>query len=281
MKNRWLLNLVLLGIIVSLSLLLVFKPGQEDESKKATLTTLKIADIKNVRLIRKGRKTIHLVKTDQRWRMHKPLKARANRFNVNNLVRLAVANVESRFEVSKNQLHQYGLDKPQAIIRLNDIKLEVGRVHPLKRQRYIKKDQFVYLVPVSRLRITEHPYTDFLSHRLLGDNIPLTELQLPQFKLRLKDGSWVMSPKKKGITSDQLNELVQEWKHASALTVNRYLGRPVTKWVTLRLGDGKKSLRLGILRRKPELVLYRKNEGLEYHFPEEIGKRLLTLKPAK
>ena len=40
-----------------------------------------------------------------------------------------------------------------------------------------------------------------------------------------------------------------------------------------------KNLDLGILAYKPELVLYRKDEALEYHFPQEAGERLLNLTP--
>lgn len=281
MKNRWILNLVLLGVIAALSLLLLFKPGQEDKNTQLTLTSIKPDDIKNIQLVRRNRKIVELVKTDKRWHMKQPIKARANRFNVSNLIRLATVRVDSRFQARKEELQQFGLDNPETVVWLDDVKLEVGQAHPLNKQRYLKRGQFIYLVPVSGLRIIDHPFADFLSHRLLEDNISLSGLDLPHFKLRLESGSWVVMPKKKGVTSDQMNNLVQEWKHASALTVDRYLGRPVNSWVTLHFADEKKTLRLGILRQKPELVLYRKDEGLEYRFPEEVGKRLLRLEPAK
>mgnify|MGYP006375554001 FL=1 len=51
--------------------------------------------------------------------------------------------------------------------------------------------------------------------------------------------------------------------------------------VTLTLADGdqQRVIEFGVLAYKPEFILYRKDENLEYSFPEETGTRLLRLKP--
>ena len=38
-------------------------------------------------------------------------------------------------------------------------------------------------------------------------------------------------------------------------------------------------IKLGVISYKPEFVLYRPDEKLEYRFSEDTGKRLLQLKP--
>jgi len=42
-------------------------------------------------------------------------------------------------------------------------------------------------------------------------------------------------------------------------------------------GDKTEKLVLGVLAYKPDFVLYRRDENLEYHFTEDTGKRLLTI----
>ena len=57
--------------------------------------------------------------------------------------------------------------------------------------------------------------------------------------------------------------------------MSRYSGRQAVGKINLKLRDKEKKVELAILAYEPELILYRKDEGLEYHFPLEAGKRLL------
>jgi hypothetical protein len=41
--------------------------------------------------------------------------------------------------------------------------------------------------------------------------------------------------------------------------------------------DKTEKLVLGILAYKPDFVLYRRDENLEYHFTDDTGKRLLNI----
>ena len=70
----------------------------------------------------------------------------------------------------------------------------------------------------------------------------------------------------------------------SALTVARYTGRPVVDRVRVRFAadegvtnQTRDQLELGILSYKPDFVLYREDENLEYRFTEDTGKRLLNI----
>jgi hypothetical protein len=49
--------------------------------------------------------------------------------------------------------------------------------------------------------------------------------------------------------------------------------------LTVTVGGQQRIIEFGVLAHKPEFVLYRKDENLEYSFPEETGTRLLRLKP--
>jgi hypothetical protein len=55
----------------------------------------------------------------------------------------------------------------------------------------------------------------------------------------------------------------------------RHDGRSPDATVKVELKDGA-ALALGILQREPELVLLRADEGIQYHFFADVGKRLLS-----
>ena len=97
------------------------------------------------------------------------------------------------------------------------------------------------------------------------------------------DGTWRReSADKKGdaeISGDRVNAFVAHWQNARALTVSRLTARkPLDSVQIVFEQDGKRdTLVVDVLSYRPELVLARRDEGLEYHFPEEIGKQLLQL----
>ena len=282
MKNRWLINLVLVAVIASLAVLIITKPGKKQEPVAPPLTPLKANDITRIQLDRPTRKTLLMIKVEKQWQLSSPIKARANRFNVSNLLRLAETKSEASFPADPAELEKYGLNKPQATILLNETELQFGNKHPLKNSRYVLFDNKVYLVPAHRLRMTESPYTDFISGRLLEYSRQLETIKFSKLKLSKKESGWAITPEDKSLSTDDINDYIEEWRHASALSVDQYSGKPVLETVRLEFAgtnNKKESLALGILAYAPEFILYRRDENLEYRFPEEIGKRLLKPSP--
>lgn len=279
MKGRWLLNLILLAVIGALAALALLKPGKETEVPKSRLTTLNAEGIDHIRIERSGQKPVELKKEAGQWRLTRPLSARANRFNIASLTGLASAETETTFPVPED-LNQYGLKPPMVRFWLNDTALEMGSQHPLKSDRYVRVGNRILLLPAQRLRTLENPYTDFIDSRLIEAGQTPIGIQFDKLKLVNKEGKWSLTPEDKDIKADQIESFTREWTHAHALSVDRYSGKPVTDTIRITLGAGDKArtLKLGILSRKPELVLYRKDEGLEYRFTEESGRRLLDIK---
>ncbi|MFQ5545601.1 MAG: hypothetical protein ACE5FE_06465, partial [Acidiferrobacterales bacterium] len=79
-------------------------------------------------------------------------------------------------------------------------------------------------------------------------------------------------------------DFVEQWQNVRALTVARYTGRPVVDRVRVSFATDegvtnqtRDQLELGILSYKPDFVLYREDENLEYRFTEDTGKRLLDI----
>ena len=282
MKNRWLLNLALVLLVGLLVLVAVIKPGGKKSPESQTLTTLAPDSIQRVRLQRPRQPEVVLEKATDLWRLVAPRAARANNFRINELTQLASAPVTTRFPAPPGELGKYGLDKPLATVILNDAAIHFGAMHPLNNELYVLHAGQVQLVPASALRAASTPLEDLLSPGLLDDKAKLLALRLPGFRLKQNDqGAWIRSPELKELASDRINRFVDEWRYARALSVSAYTGKPAKERITITVDDNgrPRTLEFGVVARKPELVLVRYDEQLEYHFPDDAVTRLLELNP--
>jgi len=282
MKNRWLLNIGLTLLVGTLVLLVLYKPGAKKEAEGTPLTALAADTIQRVRLVRPKQSEIVLEKNGEDWRLTAPRSARANSFRVNELLRLTATRVSTRFPAAPADLGKYGLDQPLATLFLNDAEIRFGGMHPLDNQLYVLHDGQVQLIPTSVFRAVSAPLSDFLSTSLIEAKAKLLAFKFPAFGLKQNEqGAWTRTPELKGLGSDQVNRFVDEWRYARALSTAAYSGKPVKERVTLTLADGDRQrvIEFGVLAYKPEFILVRKDENLEYSFPEETGARLLRLKP--
>jgi hypothetical protein len=282
MKNRWLLNFGLALLVGVLILLVLYKPGTRKEAQDNPLTTLAVESIQRVKLMRPKQPEIVLEKIGEDWQLIAPRKARANSFRVNELLRLATLRVNTRFPALDTELGKYGLDHPLATLFLNDDEIRFGGMHPIENQLYVWHNSQVQLIPASVMRAVSAPSNDFLGTSPIEDKAKLLAFRFPAFSLKQNEqGAWIRTPELKGLGSDRVNQFVDEWRHARALSAAPYSGKPVKARLSITLADGdqQRVLEFGVLADKPEFILYRKDEGLEYSFPEETGLRLMQLKP--
>ncbi len=308
MSSRWWLNVGLALVIVIMGLVVIFKPGMHKSPPIPPLTSLSMEAITHIRLQRPDQPEIDLEKSGDHWFMTAPRKARANGFRINELLHLAVAKIATHFSAPTAELGRYGLDKPRAELWLNDQKISFGGPHPLNPDFYILYNGSVYLVPEHFDNAATGRPSDFFSTRLINTADKPVAFSLPGLHLTRKpDGSWQVTPPNKDLSTDRVNQFVDEWRYAEALSVTPYSGRPVIDHIRITfvprtagssenkpaptaaaagtapgpktLAAAPEELDLGILARKPELILYRHDEGLEYHFPAEMATQLLQLKP--
>ena len=281
LKRRWLLNAGLLALIAALAWIVVQRSGQQKDTPGPPLTGLSAAAVAHVRIERPKQPAIALEKTGNEWKLTAPLPARVNRLNVETLLHVLSAPVETRFPAVTAELPQYGLEKPSARVWLENEEIAFGALHPLKNQIYVLHNNEVALIPGYHLSAATYSYTNFIDSRLFEEDRKLTSLRLPGFMLSLKDGVWRRQPVDKKLTSDRINDFASEWQNARALSVDKYSGKQSIGKIdigSIRNGKNEK-LPLGILAYKPDFILHRQDENLEYHFTEETGKHLLNLTP--
>lgn len=294
LRRRWLVNLALLAIVATLATFMVYQRQQEKTESGSPLATLTTENVSRLRIERPGQPVIVLEKyaDDSRdgggraqsgthaesWRLVSPVAARANRFNVENLLRVGAARSELKFDGGDPA--QYGLVTPQAKLEVGDEIFEFGALHPFRSQVYVRYRGVVHLVSAQTLHAVLRAPHHFIDARLLEPERRLVGLRLPGFTLDLKDGRWQHQPPAKDLTGDRIGDFVARWTNAHALSVEPAGMRPALASVRLmraRENISPETLTLEIVSYKPTFVLRRRDEKLEYHFPEEIGKRLLDI----
>lgn len=283
MKKRWLLNLSLLAFIAALIVLVKFQPGRSGEGgTPAPLLDLQATTVQAVRVARGG-EDIRLSRAGESWRITAPVRARADGIRVDALLRLATVAPRARFAASAESLAQYGLAQPQATVWLDQTEIRIGAAHALDDLHYVGYGSEVLLVPGAAVRPALQSQTAFFSTHLLDDGRKPVAFELPAFSVEQVDGVWTLKPANADVSNDQINQFVDEWRYARALSVTRHAGPRLRPSVRVRYASASEAapgtLHIAILARKPELVLYRADEGLAYHFPAETGDRLLSLKP--
>lgn len=74
--------------------------------------------------------------------------------------------------------------------------------------------------------------------------------------------------------ADDLQRYIDQWRHASAAQVEPYDQRPPLAEIRMTLRDGG-AIEFAVLQYQPQLVLWRRDAGLQYLFMEAAGKPLL------
>ncbi len=281
MKDRWLLNLALLLVVGLLAVLVIFKPGTKTE-QGTPLTALTGDSIQRIRLLYLKQPEIRLEKSGDAWRLKAPRSARANDFRVNELLRLAGQRVKTRFPAVTAELDKFGLATPFATVFLDDTEIRLGATHPLNSEIYVQTGDTIALVPAGLQRTASAPLEEWLSPSLLEAKTKIVALRFPGFSLKQNaQGGWVRTPELKDLSSDRATQFVDEWRHARALSVGPATspGGRERVTVTVREDGNQRAIEFAVIARRPELVVRRLDEGLDYRFPAELGAPLLELRP--
>lgn len=279
MRGRWLLNLGLIAVAAALGWLLARQPGLEPAPAQHPLTSRDPATVQHISIRRTGAPAIELARDAAgKWRLTAPLKARAEPLRTDGLARLVAARTGAGFAAQPAELAQYGLQSPTLTLDIGGTVIALGAEHPLGRERYALVDGTVHLLGLADLRFVPVSASDLIDPQLFAAGERPVALALPGFRLTQGEKAWSLEPAGTQPSQDRLVSFVDEWIHARALSVQPHAGQEPEASIEVELeANGKRISRtIGILSRAPELVLLRADEGLEYHFPAQLGARLLA-----
>lgn len=272
MKRGWLLNVALLAAVVVLSWLAWRTPSRE-ETAQQTLSAQTPAAARNITLTRPGKPDIVLEKTGKQWQITAPVRARADEFQVLRMLTILDARPTARFPA--DGLARFDLDPPVARLHIDAAEYSYGGINAVTSEQYVRRDDTVYAVELRHGAALPADVAALLRRALLSETEHPTAIALPQFSLTQAGGKWTLAPAQADVSQDDLQRFVDRWRQASAVRAMPHDGRKSLADIRITLADGV-TLDIGILQREPQLVLWRRDLGLQYVFLAGAGQALLA-----
>jgi Domain of unknown function (DUF4340) len=158
MKNRWLLNLIMLAVVAGLVAFLYLRPkAQVEDVAKHEVSQLKLADFKAIKVEFPTAAPVSFEKVNDFWFMTAPHKLRADQLSVQRILSIIAA--KSKEKYSTADLAKYGLDNPQLRLKLTNSAGEesfsFGTFNPVTEEQYVAYKDSVFLLPGSYAEATK------------------------------------------------------------------------------------------------------------------------------
>jgi hypothetical protein len=277
-RARTAVNVALLGLVAALSWL-ALRPAQDPGTGDTLPVSAALGhSVARIAIERPGAPTIVLARGDGGWLLSAPLAAPADPFRVQALLTLPSARSRSGFRATGNDLVQFGLAPPLAVLRFDALLLEVGDTEPLSGRRYLHnpaQDQ-VHLVEDRWFGQVFGSAAAWVDPRPLPEGATPVRIALPDAVWRRAGAAWRREPPDPALSADAGVTLVESWRRARALSVRAL--DPGVAWnrevsVSLEGEDG--ALRFAVGEERGAVLLARRDLGLQYRFLERQGRALL------
>jgi hypothetical protein len=269
MKRGWLLNIALLAVVAALGIFAWLNPSH-DEQAKQPLSTLRSAQAQRITLERPGQPAISLERRDAQWQITAPLKARADEFQV--LRMLTILEAQPTLQLPATDLERFDLQSPVALLTIDGTEYSFGGINTVTREQYVRRGDTVHVVALRHGAGLPANALALVHRVLLSEQEQPVAIALPEFSLSQKEGRWTLTPPA-DTSQDDLQRYADQWRHASAAQAEPYDKRPPLAEVRITLRDAT-VLELGVLQHAPQLVLWRRDTGLQYLFLEAASRAL-------
>lgn len=272
MKQSFWLNIALLVAVTIIGVVVYLQPPADVPTEHA-VSTLTPAAATSVRVERPGAAAIALERKRDAWFIAAPFSARADEFMVQRLLAILQARTAHRFPAQ--DLARFDLENPRIRLVVDGQSFDFGLINELSREQYVRTGDAVYALSTRYgLAMPTSPEA-LASRRLLASGESPVRISPPGFAVTQADGRWVLDSGPRALNQDVIGRWVDEWRFASARRIEPHVRGEPKASVRIELDNGN-ALVVSILSRKPELVLLRTDERLQYHFPAEAEERLLA-----
>lgn len=291
MKKRWILNLLMLLLVGGLVSFLYLRPKVVVEGNtKYEVSQLKLAGITAVKAEFPAKAPVIFEKIDGYWEMKAPYKQRADQLSVQYILSIIAATSENK--LPSTDLAKFGLDNP--LVRLilttenGDEHFVYGTYNSVTDEQYVAYKNDVFLLSSGYSEAASTQAIEMVDKSILApsemkqiagfDYSHLEQWEEVGLNVDVEAGKWTTNLPEAKPTQDELNEWLEfSWKQNPAKSVKLYTpDRKVTyPSFEVKLKNGKR-IHFDKLMESPELVLARPDEGLTYHFSNDVGFTMLN-----
>ena len=207
------------------------------------------------------------------WKLTAPLSARADSVQVQRLLEILDAKSKDRYPATG--LARYDLNEPYARVTINQQTFGFGAVNELSREQYVLTQDGVYPVSLRYGGALPKNALQLVSKQLFAADEAPVAFSLPDFTLTQQDGRWQLTPPAADSSADDINRWVDEWRLASASSVQPAGDRKPLATIKIKLKSGTE-ISVAVLQREPQLVLMRSDQPYAYELSADAAKRLLA-----
>lgn len=274
------INLLLAAVMLLLVAVVYFEPGREKPAAPTKLTTLTAAQVTHIVITRPDQPDIKFFKQGTQWRMEAPYATAADDLRIGFLLDFLEAKSGASFPAVAADLPKYALDKPRAVLTLNDQVFEFGDSNPMTMQRYVRHGDTIHMLFDTAYQYLIAEAGTFVNPQLIDAGAKIESIHVPGLSVEQHDGKLSSTPV--AASSDQLARYVEEWRQARAINV-RSLDK--TQQETMAKATDKIEVSWApaghrlwiILAREVDWILARTDLPLAYTLPGETAKKLLSL----
>ncbi len=144
MQRLLLVNASLLLLALLLAGLVWISTEQQNKEQKIPLTALTPEQINLIVIENSSGHTLRLERKADGWMMTQPSRAKANDAIIENLLQITQTRSIRSFKVPQD-LTEFGLNPPHAVLTLNQTRIEVGTLHPMNQRRYLLTGNLIHL----------------------------------------------------------------------------------------------------------------------------------------
>lgn len=288
MYKRWLLLIILFLVVVSIAIFALLSDNKEEIFDGYEVSSYRLSDFEEVLVDFPSKAATSFKKINNYWYQTKPFQTRADQKSVLKLLSIFAA--KSKDKLDSLQLEKYGLDKPvmkMTFVKQNDRKVfTFGSYNPVTEQQYVLFEDNIFILDSIYSETASYAPVELIDKKPLAafekikrfDFSRLEQWQENFLQLVNTDGQWIADGKKINFDSSSLAEwFLETWNSTYAKSVEPYKldARIGYKSFDIFLEDNKK-ITFYRIQESPEMLLYRNDEGLLYHFSQDIGFSMLN-----
>lgn len=281
MRTRWLLNLALAGLMLSLAGVIWLRPGKPAPQLPPPLTTVDGTRVNTITLTPERGAPFTLRRTDGAWFVTGPLHARARQYRVESVLGLLGTAQRATLPVPPPGDNPYGLAPPKARIRFDDTEIRFGDSNPVDYRRYVGTGTGAFLIDDAYFHHLGTTPADWVDLALLPPGARIEAVDAPGWRLeRDATGGYALTPGGGTLSADTLAQRADDWAHVQATDVtpaSTQAPAPHSVTLTYRMGDGAPvTVRFGLVDDGRAVSLIRTDPPLAYALAPEEARRLLA-----
>jgi len=272
MKRGWLVNF---GMLCTVALLAwaAMQVSSRDEAGQSFLSSVRPGEVGRIKLSRPNQAALELQHQERHWIITAPLRAPADEFQV--LRMLTILDAKPAARLPAKNLERFDLLEPSALLTVDGIEYAFGGINTVTREQYVKRGDQVYVVDLRHGAALPAQAAALIRRGLLDADENPQAVELPGFIMHNHKGKWVVETSSPDLSQDDLQRYADLWRHAAAATVEPYDGNQSRGTLRIKTSGGK-AIEFGILQREPQLLLWRRDNGLQYRFSEAASQALLS-----